>query len=81
MTLTIDSSPEDVQMALVLLEETYKTERAIIDATAARDRRDVVATRNAKRKALKALLKVVELPDATGGYKAVEEAAAKEGQT
>ena len=78
MELTIHSTPEDVQAALKQVETDYAESRKRIDAEAKRAKEQAVKWRNEKRRLLKALLKVVELPDATGGHAAVEKAAARE---
>jgi len=75
MPLTIESTADDVQAALLDNEIAYLEQIEAIDAEAKRQRKEMLTNRIERRRALKALLKVVELTDATGGLKAVEDAA------
>ena len=78
MTLTIESTPEDVQAALDKLEADYIKEHKRIETSARLAKEANTTQRSAKRKALKALLAVVTLHDASGGQAAKADDAAGE---
>ena len=60
MEITISSSVADVQAALDDLETVYAKQREAIDAEATRQKKELLAYRIERRRALNRLLAVVE---------------------